>query len=418
MKDNFDLKKFLKESKAIENLNPSLKSINEKEDKSLKENSLKSKIREMIIDELSEESVSVGGDVSGTYEPVAPITPASNKDYDFLSESDDLHELGPDDDAPISDEHLQQMIDAGMIKFSDGTRPKNVDDFKARRNKIKGGLKEAEKDEDGEEKETESRKERADVDKFEFEKGKEAGEEEKEGGLEAIAADLDGTEQDLMGNLMNALKIAKGMDNEKLEVQIGNTLKFFVSTYIDKEENIRESINEQFTMGQKISGFLGKAVRSIKNMNKSVDGKTISDFMKREGLDPNGFNAYSVQMMSNEQEEEGKYSLTSPKLNPRKMVKVTQYQIDEMKNLGPGKGRGFVAKQIQVNLSDNIVKMEGKEYILNFMTGNYEFTGRKRDNVNVNDLPLHTDEDTEDLKKQTEKPFSISIEDLRTRLGL
>ena len=42
-----------------------------------------------------------------------------------------------------------------------------------------------------------------------------------------------------MGNLMNALKIAKGMDNEKLEVQIGNTLKFFVSTFIDKEENER-----------------------------------------------------------------------------------------------------------------------------------------------------------------------------------
>jgi hypothetical protein len=100
-------------------------------------------------------------------------------------------------------------------------------------------LREAEKDEDGEEMEDESREERADVDKFEFEKGKEAGEEEKEGGLEAIAADLDGTEQDLMGNLMNALKIAKGMDNEKLEVQIGNTLKFFVSTYIDKEENER-----------------------------------------------------------------------------------------------------------------------------------------------------------------------------------
>ena len=87
--------------------------------------------------------------------------------------------------------------------------------------------------------EDESREERADVDKFEFEKGKEAGEEEGEGGIEAIAADLDGTESDLMGNLMNALKIAKGMDNEKLEVQIGNTLKFFVSTFIDKEENER-----------------------------------------------------------------------------------------------------------------------------------------------------------------------------------
>jgi hypothetical protein len=31
MADNFDLKKFLKESKALENLNPSLKSINENE---------------------------------------------------------------------------------------------------------------------------------------------------------------------------------------------------------------------------------------------------------------------------------------------------------------------------------------------------------------------------------------------------
>ena len=103
----------------------------------------------------------------------------------------------------------------------------------------KYGLKEEEKDEDGEEMEDESREERADVDKFEFEKGKEAGEEEGEGGIEAIAADLDGTESDLMGNLMNALKIAKGMDNEKLEVQIGNTLKFFVSTFIDKEENER-----------------------------------------------------------------------------------------------------------------------------------------------------------------------------------
>jgi hypothetical protein len=29
MADNFDLKKFLKESKALENLNPTLKSLNE-----------------------------------------------------------------------------------------------------------------------------------------------------------------------------------------------------------------------------------------------------------------------------------------------------------------------------------------------------------------------------------------------------
>ena len=92
MKDNFDLKKFLKESKAIENLNPSLKTINEKEDKSLKENSLKSKIREMIIDELSEPEVAVGGKVTGTVGGGGAAQGVVGKDpYSFLSESDDLH---------------------------------------------------------------------------------------------------------------------------------------------------------------------------------------------------------------------------------------------------------------------------------------------------------------------------------------
>lgn len=230
MKDNFDLKKFLKESKAIENLNPSLKTINEKKDKSLKENSLKSKIREMIIGELSEAddtadiTLNKGG---GASQP--------NDEYDFLAESDDLHEEDKDK------RDMEGLVKAMMANRKAIKKREEEEDAKRQadyeKHKKSMGLEEAEKDEDGEEMEDESREERADVDKYEFEKGKEAGEEEKEGGIEAIAADLDGTESDLMGNLMNALKIAKGMDNEKLEVQIGNTLKFFVSTYIDKEEN-------------------------------------------------------------------------------------------------------------------------------------------------------------------------------------
>ena len=52
------------------------------------------------------------------------------------------------------------------------------------------------------------------------------------GGLEDISADMKGTEGDLMDSLMKAFKIAKGMNNEKLETQVGNTLKFFVSEYI------------------------------------------------------------------------------------------------------------------------------------------------------------------------------------------
>ena len=185
----------------------------------------------IIINELSEDNVSVGGDVRGTINPAAPIDKASNADYDFLSESDDLHEEDKDKGKEDKDERDMEGLVKAMMANTKARRKSKEEEMK------KYGLKEEEKDEDGEEMEDESREERADVDKFEFEKGKEAGEEEGEGGIEAIAADLDGTESDLMGNLMNALKIAKGMDNEKLEVQIGNTLKFFVSTFIDKEEN-------------------------------------------------------------------------------------------------------------------------------------------------------------------------------------
>ena len=56
------------------------------------------------------------------------------------------------------------------------------------------------------------------------------------GGLEDIAADMEGNEGDLMDNLISALKISKAMDNEKLTTQIGNTLKFFVGEYIGGEE--------------------------------------------------------------------------------------------------------------------------------------------------------------------------------------
>jgi hypothetical protein len=57
------------------------------------------------------------------------------------------------------------------------------------------------------------------------------------GGLEDIAADMKGTEGDLMDHLMKAFQIAKGMGNEKLETQVGNTLKFFVSEYIGGGED-------------------------------------------------------------------------------------------------------------------------------------------------------------------------------------
>jgi hypothetical protein len=57
MSDNFDLKKFLKESKAIENLNPVFHRLNENKKTettktTLVENNLRAKIREMVLAEL------------------------------------------------------------------------------------------------------------------------------------------------------------------------------------------------------------------------------------------------------------------------------------------------------------------------------------------------------------------------------
>jgi hypothetical protein len=61
-------------------------------------------------------------------------------------------------------------------------------------------------------------------------------EDEDESAFGTIAADMEGSEAELMDNLMAALKAAKGLNNEKLTTQIGNTLKFFVSEYIGGEE--------------------------------------------------------------------------------------------------------------------------------------------------------------------------------------
>jgi len=179
--DNFDLKKFLKESKALENLNPSIKSLNENEKdyykdaekddaahirdleddmKNDKKASLKEKIKEMIVAELAEETVV--DETDPVYEGEdAELEEAKKKDEEVEDvEVTDTEEEMPAEEAPIEDAP------------------------------------------------------------------------EATGGIEDLAADMKGTEADLMDHLMKAFQIAKGMNNEKLETQVGNTLKFFVSEYI------------------------------------------------------------------------------------------------------------------------------------------------------------------------------------------
>ena len=181
--DNFDLKKFLKESKAIENLNPILKK------EKLDEVYIRSKIKEMIIAELG-----------------------NPDDYEGSSE-EDLY-------GDYNDE------EKGYFPSMQGLEDEPMDyDLDPR-------LMEAKKDEEEVEVEDTETEEVPAEDAPEDESPAEEAPAAGGGGLEDIAADMEGNEGELMDSLMKAFKIAKGMNNEKLETQVGNTLKFFVSEYI------------------------------------------------------------------------------------------------------------------------------------------------------------------------------------------
>jgi hypothetical protein len=174
MADNFDLKKFLTENKTFENFNPIISKEN------LSEGDLRSKIREMILTELNPDN------------------------YDY--EEEDIYE-DYDDEEKDYFPHVSDLEDSSM---------EDDDIYEAKKKK-------EEEVEDVEVTDTETEDLPGDMP------------EEtppSDGGLEDIAANMGGTESELMQNLMDALKIAKGMNNEKLETQIGNTLKFFVSEYI------------------------------------------------------------------------------------------------------------------------------------------------------------------------------------------
>jgi hypothetical protein len=185
MKDNFNLKKFLIENKTIEKLNPYFKK------ETLNEGNIRKKIREIILNELS---------------PNIKDEEYSYLDYDEIEDKGD-------------DESLAARL--GLEDTDDILIDKPLDEAP----KEKEEAKEDEPEEDVETEETEEdveTEEDADIN--------------SEDGLENVAADMEGDEGDLMNNLMGALKIAKGMNNEKLATQIGNTLKFFVSEYISDKE--------------------------------------------------------------------------------------------------------------------------------------------------------------------------------------
>jgi hypothetical protein len=173
MKDNFDLKKFLLENKTMENSNPYSSTANKKNN--ITEGNLRDKVREMILKE-------IGGD-----------------------------DLDPDFD----ETELEDFINPGNTEEEALDRKNYLDKFDE-----PDFLSEDEEEDDDSEEADEEETEDAPV------------EDDDEAAFGTIAADMEGSESEIMDNLMAALKAAKEVGNEKLSTQIGNTLKFFVSEFI------------------------------------------------------------------------------------------------------------------------------------------------------------------------------------------
>ena len=164
--DNFDLKKFLKESKAIENLNPAFKSLNENK-------TLRNKIREMIVAELE------GKDLEDATKR------AEKGDSTDLA----LHMAG------VKEETATDLMGPLMEEDEEDLDPETDWD------KLEEDLEEAKKKKDEEVEDVEV------TDTTEEVPAEEAPAEEVPadvaGGLEDISADMKGTEGDLMDHLIS-----------------------------------------------------------------------------------------------------------------------------------------------------------------------------------------------------------------------
>ena len=111
MKDNFDLKKFLAENKTFENFNPyttdNTSEDNTSEKTPLSENTLRSKIREMILAELAvdenvEEDLEEAKkkkeeEVDAEEEVVADVEPTDTEEFEADPEMDAAPELAGDE---------------------------------------------------------------------------------------------------------------------------------------------------------------------------------------------------------------------------------------------------------------------------------------------------------------------------------
>jgi len=276
MKDNFDLKKFLKENKTFEQFNPFLA------ESKYKEKSMRDKIREMILAELDLDV----NDTTSAYDPVdEAFNIFKNKEKvnyktviaKLMSDNKDIVEKiqsasTPQEKATIAKESglLEKALKAFLaIRNVDSDVTGNMNEFKrvlfgdtrSFMQKLAAGSTAsvyentdyADYDEeedlgddeysyfshfndledtpvDYEEEIDEAKKDEETVDDVEV-----TDTEEFQPDAEMdTTANLSGDEKEIMTNLETALEFAKQKGDEKLVDQIGNTITFFTRQYIVK----------------------------------------------------------------------------------------------------------------------------------------------------------------------------------------
>ena len=276
MKDNFDLKKFLKENKTFEQFNPFLAESKDKE------KSMRDKIREMILAELDLDV----NDTTSAYDPVdEAFNIFKNKEKvnyktviaKLMSDNKDIVEKiqaasTPQEKATIAKESglLEKALKAFLaIRNVDSDVTGNMNEFKrvlfgdtrSFMQKLAAGSTAsvyentdyADYDEeedlgddeysyfshfndledtpvDYEEEIDEAKKDEETVDDVEV-----TDTEEFQPDAEMdTTANLSGDEKEIMNNLETALEFAKQKGDEKLVDQIGNTITFFTRQYIVK----------------------------------------------------------------------------------------------------------------------------------------------------------------------------------------
>lgn len=242
MKDNFDLKKFLKENKTIENSNKYLaNSITEGD----KKDALRSKVREMILKEMNKSTLDATGnfyydnsnpDVAHTnLDGTGGLTSDGRKIPNLTTQDDyalDSNQYGEEIKGMSPEYALSYLTDQGLeqgeavnviSQYIDSIGDEVRGEFSNNRVvDYKDDLSEAEEEIEDDESETEEGEDGVEVvDDSEFDET----EDTEEGG---------GDESGIMAHLEAAMESARELGDEKLMDQLGNTITFYTRQHIAK----------------------------------------------------------------------------------------------------------------------------------------------------------------------------------------